>query len=52
MTYLPPLQAVFATEAVPLFDGVLIVGSASCCSLRWRSSCDHRGREAVLRPDH
>ena len=26
ITYLPPLQAVFATEAVPLFDGMLIVG--------------------------
>lgn len=25
ITYLPPLQAVFATEAVPFFDGVLIV---------------------------
>ena len=26
ITYLPPLQAVFATESVPLFDGALIVG--------------------------
>ena len=26
ITYLPPLQAVFATEAVPLFDGMLVVG--------------------------
>ncbi|ABC33475.1 Cation transport ATPase [Hahella chejuensis KCTC 2396] len=26
ITYLPPLQAVFATEAVPLLDGLLIVG--------------------------
>ena len=26
VTYLPPLQSVFATEAVPLFDGVLVVG--------------------------
>ncbi|MCF3974673.1 cation-transporting P-type ATPase [Paracoccus salsus] len=25
VTYLPPLQAVFGTEAVPLFDGLLIV---------------------------
>lgn len=25
ITYLPPLQEVFATEAVPLFDGMLIV---------------------------
>ncbi|MDF2368178.1 MAG: cation-transporting P-type ATPase [Sneathiella sp.] len=26
ITYLPPLQHVFATEAVPVFDGLLIVG--------------------------
>jgi magnesium-transporting ATPase (P-type) len=26
MTYLPPLQRVFGTESVPLFDGVLIIG--------------------------
>ena len=26
ITYLPPLQRVFATEPVPLFDGLLIVG--------------------------
>jgi magnesium-transporting ATPase (P-type) len=26
ITYLPPLQELFATEAVPLFDGMLIVG--------------------------
>lgn len=26
VTYLPPLQAVFATEPVPFFNGVLIVG--------------------------
>lgn len=26
ITYLPPLQQVFATEAVPLLDGLLIVG--------------------------
>jgi magnesium-transporting ATPase (P-type) len=26
ITYLPPLQAIFATRSVPLFDGVLIVG--------------------------
>jgi magnesium-transporting ATPase (P-type) len=26
ITYLPPLQAVFGTQAVPLFDGMLIVG--------------------------
>ena len=26
ITYLPPLQSVFATEAVPLYDGLLIVG--------------------------
>ncbi|MFZ2102355.1 MAG: cation transporting ATPase C-terminal domain-containing protein, partial [Oricola sp.] len=26
VTYLPPLQRVFATEAVPLFDGMLVVG--------------------------
>ena len=26
ITYLPPLQRVFATESVPVFDGVLIVG--------------------------
>jgi magnesium-transporting ATPase (P-type) len=26
MTYLPPFQAVFATEAVPLLDGFVIVG--------------------------
>ena len=26
ITYLPPLQRIFATEAVPLLDGVLIVG--------------------------
>lgn len=25
ITYLPPLQAIFATRAIPLFDGVLIV---------------------------
>ena len=25
VTYLPPLQKVFGTQAVPLFDGVLIV---------------------------
>ena len=25
ITYLPPLQAIFGTTAVPLFDGVLIV---------------------------
>jgi hypothetical protein len=25
MTYLPPLQSVFATESVPLLDGLLIV---------------------------
>lgn len=25
MTYLPPLQALFATEAVPFWDGVIIV---------------------------
>ncbi|MFD3263477.1 cation-transporting P-type ATPase [Phenylobacterium ferrooxidans] len=26
ITYLPPLQAVFATESIPLLDGALIVG--------------------------
>jgi magnesium-transporting ATPase (P-type) len=26
ITYLPPMQRVFATEAVPVFDGILIVG--------------------------
>ncbi|MEX2470388.1 MAG: cation transporting ATPase C-terminal domain-containing protein, partial [Pseudohongiellaceae bacterium] len=26
ITYLPPLQAVFGTEAVPLRDGILLVG--------------------------
>ena len=26
ITYLSPLQALFATEAVPFFDGLLIVG--------------------------
>ena len=26
VTYIPPLQSVFATEAVPLFDGLLVVG--------------------------
>ncbi len=26
ITYLPPMQRVFATEAVPLFDGMLIIG--------------------------
>ena len=26
MTYLGPLQRIFATEAVPFFDGVLVVG--------------------------
>ncbi len=26
ITYLPPLQAIFATEAIPLLDGALIVG--------------------------
>jgi magnesium-transporting ATPase (P-type) len=26
ITYLPPLQKIFATEAVPFFDGVIIVG--------------------------
>jgi magnesium-transporting ATPase (P-type) len=26
MTYLPPLQRVFATEAVPFLDGMLIIG--------------------------
>ena len=26
ITYLPPLQAVFGTEPIPLFDGALIVG--------------------------
>jgi magnesium-transporting ATPase (P-type) len=26
ITYLPPLQAVFATEPVPFLDGVLIFG--------------------------
>lgn len=25
ITYLPPLQAIFATESVPLFDGILII---------------------------
>lgn len=25
ITYLPPLQAVFATQAVPFFDGVIVV---------------------------
>ncbi|MEO1309000.1 MAG: cation transporting ATPase C-terminal domain-containing protein, partial [Pseudomonadota bacterium] len=25
ITYVPPLQAVFGTQAVPFFDGVLIV---------------------------
>lgn len=27
VTYLPPLQAVFGTQPVPLFDGLLIVGN-------------------------
>lgn len=27
ITYLPPLQAVFDTRAVPVFDGILIVGT-------------------------
>ncbi len=27
VTYMPPLQAVFGTEAVPLFDGLLIVAT-------------------------
>lgn len=26
ITYLPPLQAIFATESIPFWDGVLIVG--------------------------
>lgn len=26
ITYLPPLQRVFSTQAVPLFDGMIIVG--------------------------
>jgi magnesium-transporting ATPase (P-type) len=26
ITYLPPLQAVFATESIPFWDGVLIIG--------------------------
>jgi magnesium-transporting ATPase (P-type) len=26
ITYLPPLQTIFATEAVPFFDGVIIIG--------------------------
>ncbi len=26
ITYLPPLQKIFATEAVPFFDGLLIIG--------------------------
>jgi magnesium-transporting ATPase (P-type) len=26
ITYLPPLQKIFATETVPFFDGVIIVG--------------------------
>lgn len=26
ITYLPPLQLIFATEAVPITDGVIIVG--------------------------
>jgi magnesium-transporting ATPase (P-type) len=26
VTYLPPLQIVFGTEAVPVFDGLLILG--------------------------
>ncbi|MAD14860.1 MAG: carbonate dehydratase [Alteromonadaceae bacterium] len=26
ITYFPPLQTVFATEAIPLFDGLLIIG--------------------------
>lgn len=26
ITYMPPLQAIFGTEAVPIFDGILIVG--------------------------
>jgi hypothetical protein len=26
ITYLPPLQAIFATQSVPFLDGVLIVG--------------------------
>ena len=26
ITYLPPLQAIFGTQGVPLFDGLLIVG--------------------------
>jgi magnesium-transporting ATPase (P-type) len=30
ITYLPPLQAVFATQAVPFFDGVIVfcIGAA------------------------
>ncbi len=26
VTYFPPLQTIFATESIPLLDGVLIVG--------------------------
>jgi len=26
ITYLPPLQAIFATQSIPLWDGVLIIG--------------------------
>ncbi|MEW5424842.1 cation-transporting P-type ATPase [Amorphus sp. 3PC139-8] len=29
ITYLPPLQAVFGTQAVPLIDGLLIVGTGA-----------------------
>ena len=26
ITYLPPLQAIFATESIPFWDGVLVIG--------------------------
>lgn len=50
ITYLPPLQRAFATEAVPLLDGLLIVGVGAALFAVIETEKQLRLRVRALRP--